>query len=674
MQFINQNPSGVCGPFLNVKENNRKRLRNEMIPPFIDVTGLDSKKEPSSHVEYFSETLEEHLEDIKDDEIDIQFFCKNDRTFKELMMSFVSKNKGIMAIYFMFLILYPVKNVLIPHLMGKLYGKVQENKPITQTLYLIVGILIFLQIAYLLAEWVEIKIHPLLQKHLMDEIIQHVFRINKENFNEQQVNQVISSVSKFPITCYNFISQLKSSVLPSVVGLLIIGIYLIFLNWKVGFLYVFMLVISFISVRFALRNCDDLSFNCDQQTTQLYDNLDDIIHNLSTIINFEKTDDELKNISNVFTNQKGVCKKTFSCTLWSKYCIIPIMSLFVIWSLTYFYKELKAKRMNAGTFISIIVVNFMIMNIVFNLTYVFKDMIIRMGIIKSSMKIFDECRIIPHYDSTKADFPSGIQFKNVFFSRFVEVKRVMLTKENKTDRTKVEEENDVMLLNDGDDQAKLIRIKIGDIVTYRKEKPIFKNLNVYFPKGKITLIMGKIGSGKSTLINLISKNQTILKGNIFIDGIPIQDIPHLKNKVFYVPQTPILFNRSIYDNINYGLEKEISPEEIIKRMREFGLSSFYDSLPNGLDSKVGLLGSNLSGGQRQMLWLIKLFFNDPEYIIMDEPTSAVDEDTKDLIHALIKNVSQNKTVIMITHDEYLRKLSDRIIHMKDGKVMTIEEK
>lgn len=574
---------------------------------------------------------EEIIEEKKEEIEETKFECKNDRTFSELMKTFIAQNKGMMSLYFMFLLIHPLKNALIPHLMGKIYTKVQNNEPIKYLMYIVVSLVVLLQVVWVFAELVEIKIHPLLQKYMMDEIIHHVFRVNEENYNDQQVSSVVSSISKFPVTCYNYISQLKSFILPSVIGLIVIGFYLLYLDYVIGLFYVLILTIGYISLRYALKSCDMMSYDCDQKTGEMYGSIDDTVHNMSTILNFEQTENEINNITDKFVTQRDICGKTFNCTLVSKYCIIPLMVLFVVISLGYFYKRMKSKKIDQSKFISIIVVNFMVMNITFNLTSVFKDMIIRMGVIQSSMKIFDECKVIPQYSDEEADFKEGIQFKNVDFSRFVDGKK---EKEEKI------------------------------------EKPIFTDLNVHFPKGKTTLVMGKIGSGKSTLINLISKNQTILRGNIFIDGQPIQSIKHLKHKVFYVPQTPILFNRTIYENINYGLDEPVDRDEIVRVMRKIGLASFYESLPRGIDSSVGLLGSHLSGGQRQMIWLMKLFFVDPEYIIMDEPTSAVDEDSKDLIHTLLRDIMKDKTVIMITHDEYLTKLADLIIYMEDGKIVT----
>jgi ATP-binding cassette subfamily B protein len=95
-----------------------------------------------------------------------------------------------------------------------------------------------------------------------------------------------------------------------------------------------------------------------------------------------------------------------------------------------------------------------------------------------------------------------------------------------------------------------------------------------------------------------------------------------------------------------------------------------NGLPKGLDTSVGVHGSKLSGGQRQITWVLKAILTNPEIIIMDEPTSAVDDETKGTIHFLLEKVMQGKTVIMITHDPYLLKFANRVITLKDGKLIS----
>jgi ABC-type bacteriocin/lantibiotic exporter with double-glycine peptidase domain len=99
------------------------------------------------------------------------------------------------------------------------------------------------------------------------------------------------------------------------------------------------------------------------------------------------------------------------------------------------------------------------------------------------------------------------------------------------------------------------------------------------------------------------------------------------------------------------------------------LDRFLDNLPLGVDTNVGVNGNKLSGGQRQIIWVLKAFLINPEIVIMDEPTAAVDEKTKEIIHYLLEKIVNKKTVIMITHDPYLLKFAKRIITLENGIVV-----
>jgi len=183
--------------------------------------------------------------------------------------------------------------------------------------------------------------------------------------------------------------------------------------------------------------------------------------------------------------------------------------------------------------------------------------------------------------------------------------------------------------------------------------------------------VGKIGSGKSTLISLLMKYQTPQAGEIFIKGVPYSTLSskEIRKRVCYIPQSPILLNRSVYENIVYGLSAPPNAEEIMATIKQLGLTSFLENLPKGLDTNVGVHGSKLSGGQRQIIWILKALFSKPDIIIMDEPTAAVDDSTKQSVHKLLTKVMKDKTVIMITHDPYLLKFASRVITMKEGVVV-----
>jgi ABC-type multidrug transport system fused ATPase/permease subunit len=188
---------------------------------------------------------------------------------------------------------------------------------------------------------------------------------------------------------------------------------------------------------------------------------------------------------------------------------------------------------------------------------------------------------------------------------------------------------------------------------------VFKDLTLSINLGEVTIIEGENGSGKSTLIQLLLKYHRPQCGEIFINGIPYSSLSHdnIRKHVAFIPQTVILLNRTIYENIVYGLSSPPSKKEVEDLMEQQKLGGFLASLPNGLDSEVGMYGSYLSGGQRQIVWILKTMLMDPYIVIMDEPTASIDQENKHIIVRLIDTMLKNhtkdgkkRTAIMITHD------------------------
>jgi ABC-type multidrug transport system fused ATPase/permease subunit len=149
----------------------------------------------------------------------------------------------------------------------------------------------------------------------------------------------------------------------------------------------------------------------------------------------------------------------------------------------------------------------------------------------------------------------------------------------------------------------------------------------------------------------------------------------------HVPQSPALLNRSIYENVIYGTERKggkgdavASKSEVTELFISLGLASFLATLPNGLDTSVGVGGSSLSGGQRQIVWIVKLYLLDPEVVLLDEPTASIDEETKALVVALLERIvkDRNRTCILVTHDPYLLRLADVVITLDKGSVASVK--
>ncbi|MEQ9619999.1 MAG: ABC transporter ATP-binding protein [Deltaproteobacteria bacterium] len=207
------------------------------------------------------------------------------------------------------------------------------------------------------------------------------------------------------------------------------------------------------------------------------------------------------------------------------------------------------------------------------------------------------------------------------------------------------------------------------------EKLALRDAGFFIPKGKTTAIVGKSGSGKSTVINLLLRFYDPQGGKILIDGEPLVDYrtESYRRNIGIVSQDTFIFNDSVRNNIAFGLIGEASESIIVEAARRAGADEFIAKLPDGYDTVLGDRGVRLSGGQRQRISIARAILKNPEILILDEATSSLDSRTEQLIHRAITELSRNRTVIIIAHRLSTIKNADQIIVLGDGKVSEIGE-
>ena len=216
----------------------------------------------------------------------------------------------------------------------------------------------------------------------------------------------------------------------------------------------------------------------------------------------------------------------------------------------------------------------------------------------------------------------------------------------------------------------------GDIgfsdVCYRypgMDADTLKHLTIHIPSKTSVALVGKSGSGKSTVIKLILGMMLPDSGNLKVDGIDIaeMDLKRFRKHIAVVPQSTVLFSGTIYQNLTYGFPyaERSHVEELIDRV---GLRTLIDSLPDGLDSIITESGNNLSGGQKQRLSIVRALLRDPEIMILDEPTSALDGESSRCIETLLSDIKGTRTIIMAAHRLQTIEKFDRIMVLDDGRL------
>jgi ATP-binding cassette subfamily C protein LapB len=227
--------------------------------------------------------------------------------------------------------------------------------------------------------------------------------------------------------------------------------------------------------------------------------------------------------------------------------------------------------------------------------------------------------------------------------------------------------------------AKLSRPKLNGTIELKNLTYAFpgsnsstiSDLSLKIPTGQKVAIVGRMGSGKSTLARLISGIVDPTSGAVMLDGIDARQMDNsdLRRNVGVMLQETWLFSGSVKENIQMGFY-EHTDEHILNVCRTSGVDAFISKHPSGYDLELKERGEGLSGGQRQSINLARALLHDPSILILDEPTSSMDQATEATVISQLQSWCKNKTMVMITHRNSLLQLADRVLVIDEGKVIS----
>ena len=206
---------------------------------------------------------------------------------------------------------------------------------------------------------------------------------------------------------------------------------------------------------------------------------------------------------------------------------------------------------------------------------------------------------------------------------------------------------------------------------YSQATEALQDLNATIPAGKVTAIVGSSGAGKTTFVDLLARFYDCEPGTILLDGTDIREysLPSLHSRMAIVSQEVWLLNRSLRDNLMFGLERTVPDEELFEVLSDVELAGFLEDLPGGLDTEVGDRGVRLSGGQRQRIALARALLRDPDIMILDEATSALDSVIEQGVAAAIKRRLTGHTLIVIAHRLSTIRDADLILVFEGGRIV-----
>jgi ATP-binding cassette subfamily B protein len=201
-------------------------------------------------------------------------------------------------------------------------------------------------------------------------------------------------------------------------------------------------------------------------------------------------------------------------------------------------------------------------------------------------------------------------------------------------------------------------------------KPLYDNLDVTIPAGQKLALVGHSGSGKTTFVKLVQRLYDVTSGQIVIDGVDVRSVTQtsLRQAIAVVQQDPVLFHRTLAENIAYG-RPQATEAEIVAAAKRANAHDFIMRLERGYATLVGERGVKLSGGERQRVAIARAFLADAPILILDEATSSLDAESEAAVQQAIERLMQNRTTIVIAHRLSTVRAMDRLIVFDKGRIV-----
>ena len=559
----------------------------------------------------------------------------------KLFLSFIKDHKFTVILYIIFQILaFPLESIAVPQIYSRFFNILNNKTKVDvfiKYFLIIVFFLIIVNGSNATTTYIESFMLPELNEYIINYIFKNLLLKHENKYEDTDLGKLITRLSTIPQHLKEFITNFCTWILPRILTIIIINIYFFYLSWELGLVSIILLIVfSILNINFFI-SCSKLSEERHHLFEEKNSDTQDKISNSYSIYSTGNLYKEIINYENKTKIYTSKFKENLSClnktTISSSFLLIFIFICLNAASV-FLYMKNKISYVNLiAIFITIIYYTPCIVTIIYTLP-----------------------EIVHYYGSLKA----------------VDIFIEDLYKYEKENKKLI---NDKMQKSSENNKIDLI-IKKGNIVinnlTFGYNNNIFKNFYLTIKENESVAIIGPSGNGKSTLIKLIMGYYNVPNNTIFIDNIDINkfNLNDLRKQISYVNQNAKLFNTTLLENIKYG--NDLTKDEIINLCNKLNINNIFSNLKDGLETNVGVDGNNLSGGQRQLVHILRCIGRKNKIIILDEPTSAIDKDNTIIIKNAIKELSKNNTLILITHDLNILSIVNRVITLESGKIIKDE--
>lgn len=518
------------------------------------------------------------------------------------------------------------------------------------TLALIAGIVIIKRLSWYLSGIIYQKYANKIMADLNLDLAKQAFRLNSKTYADHETGKFVQRIVNDPENVVRNLADLVDIITDCLTSLVMI-IYISTLNLFIGIAIILVLAFCMILERIRRKRNRKNKFFMRRKNDKIYSLTTEIVRSEKDIKSLG-LEEKLSEISQKYYNEYTKASYTYEVkdmNLWTLRNVI--IEVFGVLLLILGIYMIDISILTLASFMIIYSNNQSLSSFVWCIGRIM-DIILEVKVSTDRMfSLFDNNEFVcekfgnVHLDEIKGK----IEFKNVAYS-FVEYEQT--------------DDDDKFLTNKELSARKNKKRKIESV------NQIFSNLSFVVEPNTTVAFVGKSGSGKSTILNLMSKMYEADDGEVLIDNVNIKDLDKvtLRNSISLVNQFPYIFDMTIKENLLLA-KKDASDEEIENAIEKASLKEFVFSLKKGINTKVGESGIKLSGGQKQRLAIARALLRNSPIIIFDESTSSLDNFAQEDIKRSIDNLKGKSTIIIVAHRLSTIKNVDKIFFLENGKIV-----
>lgn len=460
-------------------------------------------------------------------------------------------------------------------------------------------------------------------KDLRSEVYQHILKLRMKFFDNTPIGSLVTRTISDIETISDIFSQGLFVIIGELLRLFVIVLVMFYINWKLALISMISIPILLVATAWFKRNIKSAFQNIRREVSNINTFVQEHLVGMSVVQIFNREDSEYRKFQDINNNHLDAnLKSVFYYSVF--FPIVEILSALSVGVVVWYggLSILSNQGVTQGEIFAFILYIYMMFRPIRQLADRFN--ILQMGIVGSErvFKILDTKEFIQDSGKVKnIDLKGRVEYKNVDFA-------------------------------------------------YKGDDWVLRDISFTIDQGKKLALVGKTGSGKTSIINILNRFYEFQHGEIIIDNIHIHDfqLSYLRENIAVVQQEVHLFSSSIIDNVIL-FDKNISYDDVINAAKEIGVHDFIMSLPGGYQYIVGERGITLSTGQRQLISFLRVFLRNPRILILDEATSSIDSHTESILQIALNKISEGRTTIVIAHRLSTIINSDKILLLEDGNIL-----